>query len=686
MKPHLIEIYSLLVLGCFLSLPSSPMFLRWLNSFRPSFRPRGQSALRWPRTRSSAAFSSCNLPQFIPGPQPWWSVQRFPPCPPRLPRPHPFAHQVGCSRTLGPFNLRAASFSSFHTTAAQMMEHPDQEPPNKRRKNGGHEGGAAPREKRSKPKKGVSKREQHQLELGKDSSVRTKVCFKVGSQGAKNKNANTFSKKKDVKRARNKNKNKKRKSSRYRNLIPKSGPERDPVSEPKPTTAEEGGLERKNTGPNEQPKQAGGMLERSQSDAPNQRQTGQATPRIPRAPEPAALQRRWETCSTLPHPPGGSTAFDFSVMSYNVLSQELLHENSYLYQHCHPCFLPWEYRLPNLLAEIRHHDADILCLQEVQEDHFQNQIKPALQASGYQCEFKKRTGLKPDGCAVIFKSSRFSLLSSTPVEFFRPGDSLLDRDNVGLVVLLQPNNGGAQPDPTSSICVANTHLLYNPRRGDIKLAQLAILLAEIEQMSRLPDGSTCPVLLCGDFNSVPWSPLYQFLTTGCLKYRGMQIGSVSGQEATPKGQRLLTSPIWSQSLGITHQCRYESRQSEESCAASPTAVEGGISNLTVEDPANKAAAAFNSLRIEHSLNLQSSHLHRLMPDGRLEITTCHSRTALTVDYIFYSPGSLPHGRGLQLLGRLSLVGHSELKQVNFLPNQHHSSDHLPLLASFCLHS
>lgn len=146
--------------------------------------------------------------------------------------------------------------------------------------------------------------------------------------------------------------------------------------------------------------------------------------------------------------------------------------------------------------------------------------------SGYQCEYKKRTGRKPDGCAIIFKSSRLSLLSSNPVEFLRPGDALLDRDNVGLVVLLQPNDAVVQSDPSAFICVANTHLLYNPRRGDVKLAQLAILLAEINRLSRLPDGSTSPVVLCGDFNSTPWSPLYSFLTTGCLDYRGLQIGSV----------------------------------------------------------------------------------------------------------------------------------------------------------------
>lgn len=213
--------------------------------------------------------------------------------------------------------------------------------------------------------------------------------------------------------------------------------------------------------------------------------------------------------------------------------------------------------------------------------------------SGYQCEYKKRTGSKPDGCAIVFKSSRLSLLSSNPVEFLRPGDALLDRDNVGLVLLLQPNGVASPLSQSSSICVANTHLLYNPRRGDVKLAQLAILLAEIGRMSRLPNGSTSPVVLCGDLNSTPLSPLYRFLTTGCLNYSGLKMGSVrlsqqsqqsdtpidqligqfsclqvSGQENSPRGQRLLPCPIWSHSLGIDHRCQYRDIEAVASTSSS----------------------------------------------------------------------------------------------------------------------
>lgn len=77
----------------------------------------------------------------------------------------------------------------------------------------------------------------------------------------------------------------------------------------------------------------------------------------------SALYRHWEAspaCSTDLQPPGVRTSvFDFSVLSYNILSQDLLHDNAYLYRHCDPGFLHWDYRLPNLLAEIQNYNADV---------------------------------------------------------------------------------------------------------------------------------------------------------------------------------------------------------------------------------------------------------------------------------------------------------------------------------------
>lgn len=127
------------------------------------------------------------------------------------------------------------------------------------------------------------------------------------------------------------------------------------------------------------------------------------------------------------------------------------------------------------------------------------------------------------------------------MEYFRPGLELLNRDNVGLVLLLQPLvPEGLGQVSVAPLCVANTHVLYNPRRGDVKLAQMAILLAEVDKVARLSDGSHCPIILCGDLNSVPDSPLYNFIRDGELQYHGMPAWKV-------KWGRLLWG--WERGLG-----------------------------------------------------------------------------------------------------------------------------------------
>lgn len=139
--------------------------------------------------------------------------------------------------------------------------------------------------------------------------------------------------------------------------------------------------------------------------------------------------------------------------------------------------------------------------------------------------YKRRTGNKTDGCATCYRSSSFSEMSVATLEFFRPETELLDRHNVGIILLLQPVviRGSDIKATGPPLCVANTHLLFNPRRGDVKLAQLAIMLAEVDKVvqSCKARGENCNLILCGDFNSVPHMPLYRLITTGELYFQGL---------------------------------------------------------------------------------------------------------------------------------------------------------------------
>ncbi|XP_053139155.1 protein angel homolog 1 isoform X2 [Hemicordylus capensis] len=461
---------------------------------------------------------------------------------------------------------------------------------------------------------------------------------------------------------------------------------------------------------------------------------GQFQPFPAEIPYHEILWRDWEDLSAqdcIPEEgPEAGSLFEFRVMSYNILAQDLIEQSPHLYMHCHPDILNWSYRLTNLLQEIQHWDPDVLCLQEVQENHYWEQLEPTLMMMGFACIYKRRTGRKTDGCAICYKQSRFQLISTNPVEFFRPGLDILNRDNVGLVLLLQPLLESLGDKAIRPLCVANTHVLYNPRRGDIKLAQMALLLAEIDKTSKMADGNYCPIILCGDLNSVPDSPLYKFIRNGQLYYHGMPAWKVSGQEEFCEHpyQRKLLTPLWPSCLGITDDCQYvthcQSKTSDRLKYSRDFLLQFHYCDAACERPAelillegvtdakpdrpphwpkkltvnnNSDPELFCSRypgNIQHGLNLTSAYNHFLPQRGRPEITTMPLGVGATVDYIFYSAKPIKNENeesrrmyqdgALKLLGRLSLLSEDILWSANGLPNPFCSSDHLCLLTSFGL--
>ncbi len=133
--------------------------------------------------------------------------------------------------------------------------------------------------------------------------------------------------------------------------------------------------------------------------------------------------------------------------------------------------------------------------------------------------------------------------------------------------------GGSRTDRSSQkLLVANTHLLYNPKRGDVKLGQLALLLASLDSAARKPSqsaststgpgaqaavgvkGEKYPVILCGDFNSEPLSPLYKFLVGRTLKYEGQKQCELSGQGKI--GGRTLDKRLIPPQAGVTDSCQF----------------------------------------------------------------------------------------------------------------------------------
>ncbi|MFQ6662364.1 hypothetical protein Gotur_030219 [Gossypium turneri] len=230
-----------------------------------------------------------------------------------------------------------------------------------------------------------------------------------------------------------------------------------------------------------------------------------------------------------------SSSGTFTVLSYNILSDT--YASSELYSYCPSWALSWPYRRQNLLREIVGYRADIVCLQEVQNDHFEEFFAPELDKHGYQALYKRKTNEvyggnihTIDGCATFFRRDRFSHVKKYEVEFNKAAQSLTEvavqttqkkaalnrlvKDNVALIVVLEAkfsNQGADNPGKRQLLCVANTHVNVPPELKDVKIWQVHTLLKGLEKIAASAD---IPMLVCGDFNSVPGSAPHLLLAMG----------------------------------------------------------------------------------------------------------------------------------------------------------------------------
>jgi CCR4-NOT transcription complex subunit 6 len=214
-----------------------------------------------------------------------------------------------------------------------------------------------------------------------------------------------------------------------------------------------------------------------------------------------------------------------------------------MYPYCDAWSLSWPYRRKMLLQELEETQGDILCLQEVQADHFEQQLRPALVELGYEAIFRQKSREsmgqqgKVDGCAVLWRRSKFALVESLTIDFndcaLRSARAIglddtecrryvnrLSKDNIAQVVVLEAARtnpqGVSMRNHRNLLCVANTHLYSNYQRPDVKLWQSLALVSELEHLVAHRD---IPVILCGDFNSEPDSAVYELLTQGRLDAR-----------------------------------------------------------------------------------------------------------------------------------------------------------------------
>lgn len=357
----------------------------------------------------------------------------------------------------------------------------------------------------------------------------------------------------------------------------------------------------------------------------------------------------------------------FSFMTYNILADGLANMHwSQLYRGISRDVMEWPQRFLRLVKDIKACKPDILCLQEVDKlEDFRRQLEPL----GYKGDYLQRTGGRDDGCATFWQTEKFEAVRLEKLEFL---DHDL-KDNVALITSLRPLITSAKPfvDPSrvsstseassvggASSCsaappvpllvVANTHILFNPSRGDVKVAQLRTLLEAVANAAADDSsggGSVC--LITGDFNSQPGSAVHRFCRNGSLAL--MQ----------------------------------EDRRHMSTIRTSPTGIgPRPWPSAEVEVAMGRKSHGAHDLHVTHPLQLTSAY--EAVTGSEADFSTYQASSdgsGKTVDYIWAASQA---GGLWQLVTLAVLASPSQMVLRRGLPSLEIPSDHVPLMAQFCL--
>ena len=213
-----------------------------------------------------------------------------------------------------------------------------------------------------------------------------------------------------------------------------------------------------------------------------------------------------------------------TLISYNLLAQCLIRRATFPY--CAKQTLRISHRRQQLTAELLSYDADILALQEVDCDLYEQHYSVVLSEHGYEGRFGCGAG-KNHGCALFFKRAVFDVCDYQLVQYADMASEYTDestqhemnRANVALILALRLKQQQPDAPPTSAalppgVVVATSHLWWRPTDRWVKLRQAERMLSRTHALA---SQHNLPALLAGDFNLTPATHIYSWLTTRRLE-------------------------------------------------------------------------------------------------------------------------------------------------------------------------
>lgn len=404
----------------------------------------------------------------------------------------------------------------------------------------------------------------------------------------------------------------------------------------------------------------------------------------------------------------------FTLLTMNTLADSLCDTKSF--PHTVPAALEWSTRCELIIDEITaanrsslHAPApDVVCLQEV--DHFSDFFSPRLKDLGYGAGYflgkADKTATSGDGVAIFVRPDAFQVRRIQRLSM--PG-----MNQVALIVQLAPV--GESKEQARRLYVVTTHLKAKDGFEIVRLKQVQIILHAVESFiarfhdeslsESMPAEDAAPIdisslsnpphaslgadfvlpssaalIFAGDFNDVPYSPMFNFIAQG-----SSAIDTTHGVKKHTPAPAASSSAVDSAAMTDDVQAPPAARSAASASVLGLLSAGSAAAPATASSAASAAASSSSSAvcPVRHSLWLHSLYnrffdpAHPANHDGEL-YTTAKRRAILVqrcIDYIWFSCATI---RPTRMLSIPKVRDEIPL----FLPDPRYPSDHLAIAGRF----
>lgn len=214
---------------------------------------------------------------------------------------------------------------------------------------------------------------------------------------------------------------------------------------------------------------------------------------------------------------------NISIITYNILKPYQIYNKKYKNEQKEATIL-WFYRWEIIKRELSVYNADIICLQEVQWNIYQNDMLPFFSQYKYSGNFVAAEPIKTQeqrdkllyyndsmksGVAIFYKNY-FCPIQISSYDFYKNAKKKQTKEFakrlknyfVNLCIILEDTTTNKR------ILVSTLHIVNKEELNDVKLLMIEHIINHVKKLAT----KKMPIVLTGDYNSLPSSDVYKLVT------------------------------------------------------------------------------------------------------------------------------------------------------------------------------